>query len=439
MKAWVKEALMILIGLGVLALPDAWEGPLLWRISEGHAVKLLDALGLVLLVPGAVLLTRRAVGVLARTRPGIVLLLNRKHKWRVDRMSRPSPTISSPNKYDAYFRQAQEFAERLATCEGVVGVLLSGGVARGYADHFSELDLAVYLTRPHFDDWTRRGLAPFPEGDSYLDGWHVDFDYFCYEDEIEAEWEHTKRWDRSYAVVLYDPQGLMREMLVRKAILTEEEKQRLTGHHLILYGEYFCNLVVPSWLHRGDLLAAHHCLNTALDSLIRAVFLANDELIPFDKWTLNLSYTLPWTPQDWRERVEQTLLVREVSRAEVERRCALIRDLFAECREKLLGSETEGLDIIEARKLEILRIIRERGAMPAAEFDQCFGLRRAIQSPLFHLLRWETREGEEWLVFDEGQLQEYAARDFEGFLEWDRALLGALAGWAFEPEVMKRP
>jgi hypothetical protein len=61
-----------------------------------------------------------------------------------------------------------------------------------------------------------------------------------------------------------------------------------------------------------------------------------------------------------------------------------------------------------------------------AEFDQRFGLRRAIQSPLFHLLRRETRDGEEWLIFDEEQWREYAARDFEGFLDWDRALLKAL-------------
>ena len=90
--------------------------------------------------------------------------------------------------------------------------------------------------------------------------------------------------------------------------------------------------------------------------------------------------------------------------------------------------QEKGWDIIEARKLEILRHLRAQGAVPAAEFDQRFGLRRAIQSPLFHLLRRETREGQEWLVFDEERLREYAARDFEGFLEWDQALLKALAG-----------
>jgi len=342
-------------------------------------------------------------------------------------MTRPRPSVSSPSEYDAYFHQAQAFADRFATYEGVAGVLLTGGVARGYADHFSELDLVIYLTLPHFEDWTRRGLAPSPEGDSCMDGWHVDFDYLCYEDESEAEWEHIKRWDRSYAVVLYDPEGVMQEMLTRKAVLTKEEKQRLVSRHLVLYGEYFCNVVVPSWLHRGDLLAAHHCLNVALSSLIKAVFLTNDELIPFEKWTLNFSYTLDWMPPNWRGRIEEALLVREVSPADVERRCALLRDLFAECREKLLGPKTDGLDTIEGRKLEILRAVRECGAVPTAEFDRRFGLRRAVQSPLFHLLQWETRQDQEWLVFDEERLREYASRDFEGFLEWDQALLRVLA------------
>jgi len=200
----------------------------------------------------------------------------------------------------------------------------------------------------------------------------VDFDYFCHEDELEAEWEHVKRWGRSYAIILHHPQRLMREMLARKALLSEEEKQRLVSRHLILYGEYFCDLVVPSWLHRGDPPAAHHCLNTALDSLIKAVFLSNDELIPFGKWTLNLSYTLAWTPRDWSERVEQALLVWEISRADVERRCTLIRDLFVECKERLVGGRAEG---------------------------------------------------EEHLAFDEEQLREYAARDFEDFLDQDQALL----------------
>jgi predicted nucleotidyltransferase len=338
-------------------------------------------------------------------------------------MSRPILTIGSPNYHAAFFYQAQVFADRFAAHEGVVGVLLTGGVARGYADHFSEIDLAVYLTRSAFEAWARSALAPYAEGDSCLDGWHVDVDYLCYEDELEAEWDHIERWDRSYAVVLHDPQGLMRELLAVKAILTNEEKRCLASRYLVLYGDYFRLFVVPSWLYRGDLLAAHHCLNIAFDSLIRAVFLANDELIPLDKWTLNLSNTLAWTPSNWRQRIEQALLAREISSSDVERRLTLLRDLLAECKARQFGVEEEGLGIIEAQKQEMLRTLRRQGAMLASEFDRRFGLRRAIQSPLFQLLRRETRGDKEWLVFDEEWLWDYTEQGFEGFLEWDRALL----------------
>lgn len=339
---------------------------------------------------------------------------------------RPGPIITSVNKYRDFYRQAQVFADRFAAHQGVIGILVTGGMARGYADHFSELDLAVYLDRITFEDWTRRGQTPFPEGDSWLEGWHVDFEYLCLEDELAEEWEHVKRWDRSYARILYDPQGQMREMLSSKAVLTESEKQRLIGWHLVLYGEYFCNLVVPSWLHRGDLLAAHHCLNVALDNLVKAVFLANDELIPFEKWGLNLSYSLDWTPKDWRRRVKEILLVRELSLAEVERRRDLLHTLFSECKQQLLPGSAHGLEAIEARKLEILEHLRAHGAMSATEFDRRYGLRRAIQSPFFFLLRRETRHDGEWLLFDEKRLQEEAAKDFQGYLDWDRALLRTL-------------
>lgn len=347
-------------------------------------------------------------------------------RWR--QISRPTPTIGSPNDHAAFFRQAQDFADRFAAHEGIVGVLLTGGVARGYADRFSEIDLAVYLTGSAFEAWTQSGMAPYAEGDSCLDGWHVDFDYLCYEDELQAEWDHVKRWDRSYAVVLHDPQGWMQEILVRKAILSEQEKQSLTGQHLILSGEYYCDLVVPSWVHRGDLLAAHYCLSTALDSLIGVIFLANGELIPFDKWALNLSYTLAWTPSNWRQRIEQALLVREISCSDVERRLTLVSGLLAECKARQLGVEEEGLGIIEAQKREMLGALQRQGAMLASEFDRRFGLRRAIQSPAYQLLRRETRRDEEWLVFDEERLREYAQQDFVGFLDWDRALLGVLLG-----------
>ena len=342
--------------------------------------------------------------------------------------TRPQPTISSPNRFESLFRQAEELTDRFRSCNGVVGVLLTGGVARGYADHFSELDLAVYLNQHQFEEWTISGCPPLPEGDSLLDGCHVDIDYLCYEQELEEEWEHIKRWDRSYALILHDPEGLVRDMLAQKVVLGETEKAALVSRYFVLYGDYFARVVVPSWVHRGDLPAAHHCVNIALDSLIKAVFLANDELIPFEKWTLNLSYTLAWLPAHWRERTEQALMVKEMSEGDIDRRRELIGDLLTECATRLIGESAKGLAPIEARKLEILRVLRERGSMPASAFDRRFGLRTCIQSPFFSLVGRENRADQEWLVFDEARLREYAVHSFDEFLEWDRLLLEKLWG-----------
>ncbi|MEE8389496.1 MAG: hypothetical protein V3S14_01695 [Anaerolineae bacterium] len=44
--------LLLLSGLVVLILPDPYEGPEFYRFDEQHAIRALDALGLLLLVLG---------------------------------------------------------------------------------------------------------------------------------------------------------------------------------------------------------------------------------------------------------------------------------------------------------------------------------------------------------------------------------------------------
>jgi len=50
MKRVIRYGPLFLIGLAILAIPDAYEGPLLLRLSEGHAIKLVDAIGLVFII-----------------------------------------------------------------------------------------------------------------------------------------------------------------------------------------------------------------------------------------------------------------------------------------------------------------------------------------------------------------------------------------------------
>ena len=50
------SVLLIASGVSILALPARLEGPPIWPIAPGHALSLVDALGVVPLVGGAVLL-----------------------------------------------------------------------------------------------------------------------------------------------------------------------------------------------------------------------------------------------------------------------------------------------------------------------------------------------------------------------------------------------
>ena len=340
--------------------------------------------------------------------------------------TRPTPAVTSPNQFEAYFHQAEKLSQKIADRPGVIGVILSGGVSRGYADHLSEIDLVIYLDDRAYEDWIIQGKAPFPEGDSLVDGWHVDLEYVSFEQEVHEPWEHVKRWDRSYAIPLFDPKGQVQALIAEKAVFLEKEKERLNFQYFFLFGEYFIEFVVPAWIYRQDLAAAHQGINIAIDNLIKVLFLVNDELIPFEKWALNFTYSLHWKPPDWDDKIKQALLVQAFTEEDVRRRQVIVHDLLQACKQKIYGTDRNQLGVIEARKLDILKELRLAGALPAREFSKRFGERKALQSPFFQLVHREEREGTTWVVFDEAKLADQVSNGFNSYLDWDRKLLTAL-------------
>jgi hypothetical protein len=43
--------------------------------------------------------------------------------------------------------------------------------------------------------------------------------------------------------------------------------------------------------------------NQAVVSLVKALFIANKEFIPHQKWLIHMSRSLKWTPNDWEDRL----------------------------------------------------------------------------------------------------------------------------------------
>lgn len=61
-------------------------------------------------------------------------------------MNRPQVQIESENKISTLRRHLEKMLPEFEALPGVIGLILNGGLLRGYADHLSEIDVTIYLT-----------------------------------------------------------------------------------------------------------------------------------------------------------------------------------------------------------------------------------------------------------------------------------------------------
>lgn len=61
---------------------------------------------------------------------------------------------------------------------------------------------------------------------------------------------------------------------------------------------WYFRLAGDIWIHRGDTVQGHAMLNKAATQLIEALFSANCEHVPHEKWLIHFSRSLAWTPRD---------------------------------------------------------------------------------------------------------------------------------------------
>ncbi|MFX0000013.1 MAG: DUF4037 domain-containing protein [Candidatus Hodarchaeota archaeon] len=269
-----------------------------------------------------------------------------------NRVKRPYGKISSKGKYDEMLKEAKKIANDLAKENGVIGITLCGGLSRGYADELSEIDLNVYLEDHIYNDWII-GMGPIPQSDALWKGNYIDVEFLSFEQEVKENWDLIKKWDASYNEILFDPDNKVKDLFNEKDVFSSSEKVRCISEY---FGKcvYVGNIVISQWIKRGDLLAANQLISSAISGLIGLVFLANNEYPPYEKWALNYSYSLEWLPTDWRERISEIILTKEISIKEVERRHDLFVKLYKDCWEEIVGKELRDLEFIDIIALQVL-------------------------------------------------------------------------------------
>ena len=247
--------------------------------------------------------------------------------------------LKGENRILQFEEAASRVISRVSALDGVAGIVFLGGLARGFADRSSDLDITVLLDKS--DDSLRRQVGQIGLEEQKRTGVDMDLEVHHLEDFERKRWSEVDRWDFSIAKVTFDPNGKVTKMISAKLRVPESFWIR----RVVLCAEYmkwYCcppsdnvGTIVETSVERGDLAAAQYCLNYALDLLLRSLFALNKTFLPPQKWRLVYARNLPWLPRNYESTLVDLLTVKSVSKKDVSRRIGLIRSLWSDVSAKM--------------------------------------------------------------------------------------------------------
>ena len=219
----------------------------------------------------------------------------------------------------------QRTTDHFAAQPGVIGLLLAGSLAHGFAGPDSDVDVMIVVSdaehRQRLKDGTTcffsRELCTYPEG--YVDGKYTSLAYL---DEVEARGSEPARFAFQDARVLFsrDP-SLAGRLLGIARYPVEEKAARLWRFQAQFEAwHWYC----------GQALAKNNLtlLRTAVGKLVlfggRIVLAHNETLYPFHKWFLRVLEGVPHRPPGLVAQVQALALAPD--RAAIDQFAQAIRD-----------------------------------------------------------------------------------------------------------------
>lgn len=247
--------------------------------------------------------------------------------------------IAGKNHVRKFKRIAESLKTRIASFRGVSGIVFSGGLVRGFADRYSDVDVTVFLNEKN--QVLRKKIQKLGKDVQKRSHIDVDLEVHFLQDFKTRKWNEMVKWDFSHSKIVYDPQGDIRNLFKKKLKVTKS----FWTKRIVIYGEYvkwYCcppendpRTMTEAWVDRGDIMSAHYCLNYALGLLVKLVFALNKEFLPPPKWTIFYSYHLKWLPPNYRKLVSEALTVKKLSKPDLDRRLRAMRKLWQKILSKL--------------------------------------------------------------------------------------------------------
>lgn len=269
--------------------------------------------------------------------------------------------LHGTNRIEQFKEIGEVLKQKISSCKGVSGIVFMGGLIRGFADKYSDVDVIVLLRKR--DESLRNRIKKIGLDEHRRSGTDVDLEVHFLEDFRARKWNETARWDFSHAKIVFDRQEELQKLFRTKLSTSNSFWLK----RVFIYGEYvgwYCcptkknsETMVDTWVDRGDLVSAHYCLNYALTLLIRIIFALNKEFLPPPKWEIYYSYGLKWLPSSYEKLISEALMVKSLSKPDLDRRQRATRELWRQILPKI--REETGLTPELISKQYVKHVLRQ--------------------------------------------------------------------------------
>lgn len=227
---------------------------------------------------------------------------------------------SDPVLLEKANRVASEFIQEYIA-DNVIGIVFLGAIVRGYYDHLADIDIAVFKKQ--------NSEVPLTKKFYKIEDLEVQIWLSDYESELTMPWDMAKRWTYSQCRIYFDTQGKICQLLKEKVPLRIEEKRWLMMSGLTL-SEWYINRLTQLWVERGNIISAHQMFDQGIIFFFDMLFGLNDELVPDMKWRYYCVEQLEQLPNNFQERIKETMKLHEFTIEELERRKRSFMEIWRE-------------------------------------------------------------------------------------------------------------
>jgi predicted nucleotidyltransferase len=217
---------------------------------------------------------------------------------------------------------ADEFVQPLMT-DDIVSIVFLGGIARGYFDESADIDIAVFKKKDR--------EFPIKEKFLYVEGIEVQIWLSDYEDELDANWDMSRRWTYTVCEIVHDTEDKISRLIAEKVPLQAHERKWLMMSGFTL-SEWYFNRLTDLWVQRGNLISAQHMFNQGITYFFDMLFGLNNELVADEKWRYYCVEKLPILPVNFPARLQEVMKLQDFTIEELTRRKTAFLALWEEMR-----------------------------------------------------------------------------------------------------------